>query len=133
MMNCSKPKHIDQALEQLKLVGLENYRDIDAKDLPLAFQRRLEIARALALNPEVILLDEPAAGLTHEESIELINLVRQLKNEGRSIILIEHNMSVAMQVSERVYVLDHGEMLAEGTPEEIQNNQEVIEAYLGAD
>jgi len=87
----------------------------------------------MALNPEIILLDESAAGLTYEESLDLIKLVRELKHRGKSIILIEHNMNVAMEVSERLYVLDHGAVIAEGTPEVIQRDERVINAYLGSE
>jgi branched-chain amino acid transport system ATP-binding protein len=125
--------HAEKALSLLAELGLEKYERWEAKDLPLALQRRLEIARAMALNPEVILLDESAAGLTYEESGELIQLIRDLKKKGKSIILIEHNMNVAMEASERVYVLDRGQVIAEGTPHEIQKNEKVINAYLGSE
>lgn len=128
-----KKPHLEKARELLARVGLESFADREAKDLPLAYQRRMEIARALALNPEIILLDESAAGLTHEESLELIELIRSLKGEGRSIILIEHNMRVAMEVSERLYVLDHGELICQGTAQQVQQDQCVIEAYLGSE
>jgi branched-chain amino acid transport system ATP-binding protein len=128
----SRP-HVEGAMRILAELGLEKYRDWESKDLPLALQRRLEIARAMALNPEIILLDESAAGLTYEESLDLIKLVRELKHRGKSIILIEHNMNVAMEVSERLYVLDHGAVIAEGTPEVIQKNERVINAYLGSE
>ena len=127
------PQFADKARELLALVGLGDYADWEAKDLSLAYQRRMEIARALALNPEIILLDESAAGLTHEESMELIEMIRQLQKEGKSIILIEHNMRVAMEVSERLYVLDHGELISEGSPDAVQQDQCVIEAYLGSE
>ena len=125
--------HVEGATKLLVQLGLEKYRDWESKDLPLALQRRLEIARAMALNPEIILLDESAAGLTYEESLDLIELVRELKHRGKSIILIEHNMNVAMEVSERLYVLDHGTVIAEGIPEVIQKNERVINAYLGSE
>ena len=125
--------HVEGATKLLVQLGLEKYRDWESKDLPLALQRRLEIARAMALNPEIILLDESAAGLTYEESLDLIKLVRELKHRGKSIILIEHNMNVAMEVSERLYVLDHGAVIAEGTPEVIQRDERVINAYLGSE
>ena len=131
--NYRKKAHVEKARELLVRVGLERFADREAKDLPLAYQRRMEIARALALNPEVILLDESAAGLTHEESLDLIQLIRSLKYEGKSIILIEHNMRVAMEVSERLYVLDHGELICQGTPQQVQQDQCVIEAYLGSE
>ena len=125
--------HVEGAMKLLAQLGLEKYRDWESKNLPLALQRRLEIARAMALNPEIILLDESAAGLTYEESLDLIRLVRELKHRGKSIILIEHNMNVAMEVSERLYVLDHGTVIAEGTPEVIQRDERVINAYLGSE
>ena len=125
--------HVEGAMRILAELGLEKHRDWESKDLPLALQRRLEIARAMALNPEIILLDESAAGLTYEESLDLIKLVRELKHRGKSIILIEHNMNVAMEVSERLYVLDHGTVIAEGTPEVIQKDERVINAYLGSE
>ena len=125
--------HVDHVLGLLAKVGLADLADREAKDLPLAYQRRMEIARALALDPEIILLDESAAGLTHEESLELIGLIRDLKDQGKSIILIEHNMRVAMEVSERLYVLDHGELICQGNAREVQADACVIEAYLGSE
>jgi branched-chain amino acid transport system ATP-binding protein len=127
------PSHVEKALDLLVQLGLDQYKDWEAKDLPLVLQKRLEIARALALNPDVLLLDESAAGLTFEESMDLVQLIREIKKKGRTIILIEHNMNVAMKASERIYVLDHGTVIAEGTPEEIQGNERVINAYLGSE
>jgi branched-chain amino acid transport system ATP-binding protein len=128
-----KKNHLEKAMALLERVGLGPLAEREAKDLPLAHQRRMEIARALALDPAIILLDESAAGLTHEESLDLIALIRDLKGEGRAVILIEHNMRVAMEVSERLYVLDHGELICQGTPQEVQQDQGVIEAYLGSE
>jgi branched-chain amino acid transport system ATP-binding protein len=125
--------YVERAMALLNQLDLGRYEKWEAKDLPLVLQRRLEIARALALNPEVILLDESAAGLTYEESRELIKLIRELKESGKSVILIEHNMNVAMEASERVYVLEYGQVIAEGTPQQIQANEKVINAYLGSE
>lgn len=134
--SCFRPymsqKNITHAMELLEMVNLAAYARWEAKDLSLVLQRRMEIARALALDPEIILLDESAAGLTHEESMELIGFIRKLKGKGMAIILIEHNMRVAMEVSERIYVLDHGALICQGSPEEVQQDQCVIEAYLGS-
>ncbi len=131
--NYRKKSHVERAIQLLRRVGLENYADREAKDLPLAYQRKMEIARALALDPEIILLDESAAGLPYEECVDLIRLIRSLKDEGKSILLIEHNMKVAMEVSERLYVLDHGELICQGTAQEVQEDPRVIEAYLGSE
>jgi len=120
------------AADILKGVGLEKrYFDTFAKDLPLVFQRRLEIARALALNPKLLLLDESAAGLTYKEGMELIKLIKKLQQEKITIMLIEHNMRVIMNVSERMYAFGQGEVIAEGTPIEVGKNKKVIKSYLG--
>jgi branched-chain amino acid transport system ATP-binding protein len=135
-LTCFSPfmskKNVAKAMALLEMVNLADYAQWEARDLSLVLQRRMEIARALALNPELILLDESAAGLTHEESLELIDLIRKLKSKGMAVILIEHNMRVAMEVSERIYVLDRGALISEGNPDEIQQDKCVIEAYLGS-
>jgi branched-chain amino acid transport system ATP-binding protein len=115
----------------LELTGLTAWRNAPAGSLPIGLQRRLEIARALATEPALLLLDEPAAGLTAQESEDLSTLIHTLYDGGKSIIVIEHNMAFAMNLCQRVIVLAQGEIIARGTPHEIQNNEEVINVYLG--
>jgi branched-chain amino acid transport system ATP-binding protein len=119
------------AIELLRFVGLE-HRIFDLSGaLAYGEQRRLEIARALSSNPSLILLDEPAAGMNPQESSQLIELVRKIRERGITIAIIEHDMKVMMKLADIIYVLDHGELIAHGTPNEIQNNPRVIQAYLG--
>ncbi len=115
----------------LELTGLTPWRDVLASSLPIGLQRRLEIARSLATGPDLLLLDEPAAGLTAQEAAELVTLIRVLYEQSKSIIVIEHNMAFAMSLCQRVIVLAQGEIIAQGTPAQIQTNEEVINVYLG--
>lgn len=123
-----------KANELLKIFDLDGDADTLAKNLPYGQQRRLEIVRALATEPKILFLDEPAAGMNPQETAELTQLIRKIKEEfGITIILIEHDMSLVMEVTERIYVLEYGRLIAHGTPEEIRNNKRVIEAYLGGE
>ena len=119
------------ATKVLLLTGLYDDRDVISKGLPLGKRKRLEIARALATKPELILLDESFAGLNPTEQNESIEIIRKIKKNGITIMIIEHNMKVIMSISDRIMVLNYGEKIAEGSPEEIRNNPLVIEAYLG--
>jgi len=121
-----------RSLEQLALFDLADRAEMLATSLPYGDQRRLEIVRALALRPRLLLLDEPTAGMSPHESLEVLHLIRRIRDQyDLTIIIVEHNMPVVMQLCERIQVLSYGEILAEGTPEEVRNNPQVIEAYLG--
>lgn len=120
-----------RAAELLTFMGISHRSGQLARNLPYGDQRRLEIARALALEPKVLLLDEPAAGFNPQEKVELGDLIKKIRDTGFAVLLIEHDMSLVMKISDRVSVLDFGQKIAEGTPSEIQSNQKVIDAYLG--
>lgn len=124
---------VERSYEILELVGLADEVDNFARNLSYGAQRRLEIARALATDPSLLLLDEPAAGMNPQETQELVQLILRIRDQGYSILLIEHDMKLVMTLSNRIYVMDYGKKIAQGTPEEIQSNPVVIKAYLGED
>ncbi len=125
---------LEKASNLLDIVGLYDEKDEKSSSLPYGKQRKLEIARALATNPEVLLLDEPAAGMNPKETEEITAFIKQIRDDFKlTILLIEHHMQVVMDISEEIYVLDYGITIAKGSPFEIQNNERVIQAYLGVD
>ena len=124
----------EKAMDLLKIFNMEDKAKYKASNLPYGDQRKLEIVRALGTNPKLLFLDEPAAGMNGRESEELTQLIQQIHEEfDLAIVLIEHDMKVIMNISERIYVLEYGKKIAEGTPQEIQQNEYVIRAYLGGD
>lgn len=122
-----------RAREALDIVGLLGKAQLAAHQLSYGDQRLLELAQALAARPTVLLLDEPASGMNHQESAHIVRLIGELRQQGLAIILVEHNMPVVMTISDRVVVINYGEKIAEGRPEEVRANRQVIEAYLGVD
>ena len=132
-LNAKEEKRMqDEALQLLEEQNLVHLKDAKASSLPYGLQRRLEIARALATGPSLLLLDEPAAGMNPQETQELTEFIKQIrKSYNLTIFIIEHHMDLVMKISERIYVLDFGEQISHGTPEQVQNDQRVIDAYLG--
>lgn len=125
--------HLNEKTEELlKMMGLWDYKDMTAANLPYGLQRKLEIARALALDPKLLLLDEPAAGMNPEETFALVDLIKEIREKfNLTVLIIEHHMDLVMNLCDRIYVLNFGKFLAEGVPSAIQDNPDVVEAYLG--
>ena len=123
----------DEAHEWLNFVGIDDLADVEAGNLPFGRGRMLEIARAMACKPRMILMDEPAAGLNSQETLGLAELIKKIRDMGITVVLVEHDMELVMDICDRIVVLNLGQKLAEGTPREIQDNPEVIAAYLGDD
>jgi branched-chain amino acid transport system ATP-binding protein len=132
MFGTGLKKHRQEVLRLLNLVGLEEYIDQTPMTLPLGHQKRMEISRALALHPKLLMLDEPFAGLSQEDITPLLQVIKNLRSEGLSILLIEHNIPYVMELCDRLVVLNFGEVLCEGTCEDVQRDSRVIEAYLGS-